>query len=642
MSVLREDEDGDAAPATTVEAQTTPTRRRQKRTRSSHAEAAAATCDVGRPRRLCNNAGPLPITMLTSKAKASPVSLQGAAGPLAALVLSEWLGNALIAAPAPASSETLVDVVRVLGVLAQAGAALPRHTSLVVALLGSSPKASVRLQAVVVLSGLPCRKIIPHLPALATQGLGDPCPKVRTATLAALAGPFSKLSKRFVPQVLARLEDTQASVRTAAAKALLQLGEAGILGAPDVKALANKLRSRLSVVRESALQALASLLASTRTNFQAKRSLETALWAQHEAVAALVVAREPCGAVRRLGLLFLSTLPRHLCERYVGTVVQGLGDARPDAQDAALAFLQGNVDPEVLRCHATALLGFFQPRAAPSSSRCELVVMQALKLVPERALEPCVGTLVAAVKKVLARAGSKEADDDKAYAGLVQGAALEVLGRMRTEVLLPLVETLSEWVFGGLGSRWTVDAVVVGQAVAALQRVRNPEIKRACLGHVVASCLERKKITPKQQETHYRARVLMFLAKRGPQVVEEHLAAVFATLQGSTTPRLRHEALKVVLVLPVAALKAHAEAMATALCAEKDAGWCTAALEVLRKVEEKKLAVLWEAVRRRVEEDKENEGQHAALLEAFKGLVKEEDETEKEEGCKADGEKSKL
>jgi len=213
----------------------------------------------------------------------------------------------------------------------------------------------------------------------------------------------------------------------------------------------------------------------------------------------------------------------------VGIAIQRVGDARPEAQAAALTFLQRNLDPDLLRPHVHALLQLLRPYRPHSfssssyssylpsslSARCELTVLKCLHLVPERALEPFVDEIIAAVKAV------KESKDENGgldkqqqqqqqqqtttYLQSVQTAAVDVFGCMRTAVVLPLLEkTLMIWVFGCLcppllpplhpsstpsapPSVRTTDTLLVRQAMNILQRVRNAEIKQACLARLATS-----------------------------------------------------------------------------------------------------------------------------------------------------------
>jgi len=569
------------------------------------------------------------------------------------LVLSEWLGNALICLSA-LSSPHRDSHVSLLGLLLQADAALPRHTALIVACLEQSPDRRVRLEAVGALAGLTLDNVKDYLPVLAARLAIDSCAKVRMAVVTTLSGRFVASSQPYVPLVLACLEDVSAPVRRAATQALVRLGDAGLLTPQDIDGLGHNLFSRSSAVREGSMQVLCALLYLTRTCFRAKRLLEAPLWEQHDAVASLAVAREACPAVRVLGLQFLTDLPRHLCAQHVSIVVQRLGDARPGAREAALTFLQRNLDPDLLRRHVPALLQHLRPsrpRSSASSSsssfstslssvRCELTVLKCLYLVPELALEPFVNEIVAAVKAVKEEEEEeekREGDNDKqqqTYSQSVQSAAVDVLGRMRTAVVLPLLETtLMVWVFGALRSPpgMVADAVVVRQAMKKLQSVRNAEVTQACLARLVARLREGGR------EGNNQARILMLLSKLGPRVVHTHAATIVSLLQNPTTsPRLRHEALKALLVLPSAQLSTHVHAIVKMLCLmgkegkeegeeEKDqkqgAHWRTAAVEVLRHREKDKVALVYLAVREAAEKEeveKEEEEEEEEVFESDK------------------------
>lgn len=522
-------------------------------------------------------------------------------GPKAALVLSEWLGNALVCPVSPSPNHDIH--VSLLGQLVGADVALPRHMALILDCLEHSPDRRVRLEVVAVLAGLTPHNVMEHLPVLAARLVSDPCAKVRMAVLTTLSGPFVGLSQLYVRLVLACLEDTSAPVRRTATKALIQIGGTGWLQPKDIDSFGNNLLSRCSAVREVSMQVLCALLYLTRTCFRAKRLLEEPLWEQHDAVASLAVARESSPAVRVLGLQFLTDLPRHLCAQHVSIVVQRLGDIRPEAQAAALTFLQRNLDPDLLRPHVPALLQLLRPyRPHPSSSssspscssslpssssaRCELTVLKCLHLVPERALEPFVDEIIAAVQAVkenkdekggLDKQQHEQQEQQQTYLQSIQTAAVDVLGRMRTVVVLPLLEkTLMVWVFGCLSppllpplprssppsppaSVGTMDALVITQAMNALQRVRNAEVKQACLARLVA-CLRGGERDSDSIHSH-QARVLMLLAKLGPRTVQTHADTIVSVFQSPTTAsRVRHEALKALLVLPPAQLTVHVHA----------------------------------------------------------------------------------
>ena len=610
-------------------------------------------------------------------------------GPKAALVLSEWLGNALVCPSSPSPHRD--SHVSLLGLLLHAEAALPRHTALIVACLEQSSDRRVRLEAVGALAGMMLDSVKDYLPVLAARLVSDPCAKVRLAVLTTLSGPFVMLSQPHVHLVLASLEDVSAPVHRAATKALVQMGDAGLLTPQDIDTLGQNLLSRSSAVREGSMQVLCALLYLTRTCFRAKRLLEAPLWEQHDTVASLAVAREACPAVRVLGLQFLADLPRHLCAQHVSIVVQRLEDPRLEAREAALTFLQRNLDPELLRRHVPALLQLLRPsrpRSSSSSStssssssfpssssaRCELAVLKCLHLVPERALEPFVTDIVAAVQAV------KEDEDEEVgldkqqqrqqqpYVGSVQSAAVDVLGRMRTAVVLPLLETtLMVWVFGCLSSPspphsplpsvGALDSVVVAHAMSKLQRVRNAEVKQACLARLVA-CLREGGGEGNQA----RVLILMLLAKLGPRVVHTHAASIVSVLhKPRSAPRVRHEALKTLLVLPLAQLSTHVRAIVIAmLCSssgtgkegeeeeeeEKDhkeaARWKAAALEVLRHREKDKVALVYKAVKEAAAEEDGEEGEEEEEEEDDRESDKEnEGETCNQRGLKKQEEKEK-
>jgi len=176
------------------------------------------------------------------------------------------------------------------------------------------------------------------------------------------------------------------------------------------------------------------------------------------------------------------------------------------------------------------------------------------------------------------------------------------------------------------------DAVVVTQAMNKLQSVRNAEVKQACLARLVARLRE------EGREGNNQARILMLLSKSGPRVVHTHAATIVSLLQNPTTsPRLRHEALKALLVLPLAQLSTHVHAIVKMLCLmgkegeeegeeEKDqkqgARWRTAAVEVHRHREKDKVALVYQAVREAAEKEeveKEEEEEEEEVFESDKG-----------------------